>query len=69
VPDELARDRDLTLTRTTQLADDPLSRPGVQMNVLAGERRASAIHAAVAIGLQRPKPAAQQNHLELLDVG
>lgn len=69
VPDGLARNGSIPLARATQLTDDPLSRPRVEVDLLAGQRRASAVHAAMAIGLQRPEPAAQQHDLELLDVG
>jgi hypothetical protein len=69
VPNDLARDGSIPLARATQLTDDPLLRACVEVDLLAGQRRASAVHAAMAIGLQRSEPAAQQHDLELLDVG
>ncbi len=38
------------------------------MHVLAHERRAAAVHAAIPIGLQSADAAPQQQALELLDV-
>jgi len=56
------------LARPAQLADEALFAPGVQMDLLAGQRRAPAIGAAVSGGLERAEAAAQQHQLELLDV-
>ena len=67
VAHELGRDRMLTAQWAAQLADDALN-AGVQVDVLAHERRASAVRAAIAIGLQRADAAAQLHALELLDV-
>lgn len=67
VAHELGRDRMLTAQRAAQLADDALS-TGVQMDVLAHERRAPAVRAAIPIGLQGTDAATQLQALELLDV-
>lgn len=67
VAHELGRDRMRTTQRAAQLADDPLN-VGVQMHVLAHERRAAAVHAAIPIGLQSAEAATQLQALELLDV-
>ena len=69
VPDELARHRGLAAARATQLADDPLLAPGVEVDLLAGQRRAPAVGAAVSVGLQGTEAAAQQDALELLHMG
>ena len=67
VAHELGRDRMLATQWAAQLADDPLN-TGVQMDVLAHQRRASAVRAAIPIGLQSPYAASQLQALELLDV-
>lgn len=67
VAHELGRDRMLTAERTAQLADDALS-TSVQVDVLAHERRAPAVRAAIPIGLQGTDAATQLQALELLDV-
>ena len=69
VPDDLARQRGLAAARTAQLADDPVLAPVVHVDALAGQRRAPAVGAAVAVGLQRADAATQQHALELLDMG
>jgi hypothetical protein len=69
VTHELARDRCVATQRPAQLADDPLFASVIQMDVLARQRCAPAVGAAVAIGLQRTDPAAQQEALELLYMG
>src|SRR5580704_6899243 len=68
VPDDLARDRCLAAHRAAQLAEDPVLAPGVEMNQLAGQRRASAVRAAVPVGLEGAQPAPQQTSLKLLYV-
>ena len=67
VAHDLGRDRGLAAQRAAELADDA---PGasVQVDVLAHERRAPAVGAAIAVGLQRADAATQQDALELLDV-
>jgi hypothetical protein len=69
MPDDLARDGSLAPARAAQLAHDPLLCAGVQVDLLAGQRRTPAIHAAMAVRLERPETAAQQHDLELLYVG
>src|ERR1700690_3058646 len=69
MPDDLARDGGLAPTRAAQLTHDALLRASVDVDLLAGHRRASAIHAAMAVRLERPEAAAQQHDLELLYVG
>ena len=64
---ELGRDRMFTAQWTAQLADYALN-VSVQVDVLAHERRAAAVRAAIPIGLQRADAATQQEALELLDV-
>lgn len=59
VAHELARDRGIATQRPAQLTDDPLFASVIQMDMLACERRAAAVGAAMAIGLQRTDPAAQ----------
>ena len=68
VADDLAGDRALATQQAAQLADDPVRAPVVEMDVLAGQRRAPAVGAALAVGLERAEAAAQQVALELLDV-
>ena len=67
VAHELGRDRVLAAQGAAQLADDALD-ARVQMHMLAHQRRAPAVAAAVAVGLQRTDAATQQEALELLDV-
>jgi len=69
MPDDLARHRRLTLARAAQLADDPMWAPGIEVHLLACQRCAPAVDAAVPVGLERAQPAAQQQVLELLDMG
>jgi hypothetical protein len=79
VADELAGERRLAARTTAQLTDDPLlvsgapgyapARAFVQVHVLAGERRAPAVGAAMPVGLEVDHAATQQKALELLDVG
>lgn len=68
VPDELAGERRLAPRGATQLADDPLLRARVDVDLLAGQRRAPTVRTAVAGGLQGTEPAAQEPSLELLHV-
>lgn len=67
VAHELGRDRVLAAQRVAQLADDASS-ARIQVDMLAHERSAPAVAAAVAIGLQRADAAAQQDKLELFDI-
>ena len=69
VPDELARHWGVLATPAAQLADDPLLASGVDMDALAGERRATTVGAAVPARLERAETATQQQALELLDMG
>jgi hypothetical protein len=69
VPDQLARHGGVLAVLAAQLADDPLPAPGVDVDTLAGERRATTVRAAVPARLERPEAATQQQALELLDVG
>ncbi len=69
VPDEPARERSLAARGTAQLADHALLGAAVEVYVLARERRAPAIRAAAAIGLQRTETAPEQDSLEQLYVG
>ena len=69
VPNDLARHRRIAAARTAQLANDPLLTPGEHVDLLAGQRRTPAVHAAIAVGLQSAQAAAQQHALELLDMG
>ena len=55
--------------RAAQLADDAPAAAVVEVHVLARQRRAPAVDAAVAVGLQGAHAAPQQQALELLDVG
>jgi hypothetical protein len=68
VPDDLAGKRRLAPSRATQLADDPLLRVLVEVDLLAGERRAPAVHAAGSGSLQGAEAAPQEPSLELLHV-
>ena len=68
VAHDLARHRRLAAQRAAQLADDALRARLVQVDLLAGQRRAPAVGAAVAVGLQGADAAAQQHALELLDM-
>jgi len=55
---ELRGDRMFAPQWTAQLADDPPN-TGVQVDVLAHQRRASAVRAAIPIGLQSSNTASQ----------
>lgn len=68
VPDDLGRVGGLALARAAQLADDPLPRAGIDVNLLARQRCTPTVRAAVPVGLERPETAAQQHDLELLYV-
>jgi hypothetical protein len=68
VPDDLAGQWRLMPCRAAQLADDPLLIAGVEVDLLAGERRAPTIRTAVAGGLEGTETAAQEPALELLHV-
>jgi hypothetical protein len=68
VADELARHGDLTLSRAAQLAHDPSARTVVHVDVLAHERGASAVGAAVPVRLQGAQAEAKQMALELVGV-
>lgn len=64
--------------QAAELADDALGTAGrvveasgrafIQVDVLTGERRASAVGAAMTIGLERPYATTEEEALELLDV-
>ena len=69
VPDQLARHGGVLAVPAAQLADDPRLAPGVDVDTLAGERRATTVVAAVPARLERAKAATQQQALELLDMG
>jgi len=69
VANDLAGDRCLMTQRAAQLAHDPPAALVVQVDMLACQRRAPAVRAAIAVGLQCTDPAAQQAALQLLDVG
>jgi len=69
VPDQLARKRGLAPQRAAQLAHDGLRKAFIDVHPLARERRAPAVRASVAVGLQGADTAPQQDSLELLDVG
>src|ERR1700760_3120210 len=65
----LAGDGRLAPQRAAQLADDPTAATVVEVDVLAGQRRAPAVGAAIAVGLERADAAAQEEALELLYMG
>lgn len=66
VPDDLAGKRRLAAGRATQLADDPLLKACVDVDLLAGQRGAPAVRAAISSRLQCAEAATQQNALEQL---
>ena len=68
VAHDLARDGRLAAQRAAQLADDAAVAAVVEVHVLAGQRRAPAVDAALAPGLQSAHTASQQEALELLCV-
>jgi hypothetical protein len=68
VAHELAEDRRPVAQGPAQLADDFAAAAVVEVHVLAGQRRAPAVGAAAAVGLQGAQPAAKQVALELLNV-
>lgn len=72
VAHDLSRDRGIATQRTAELADDPpvgaRGRAPIQVDVLARERRAATVGAAMAVGLERTDAALQQDTLELLDM-
>ncbi|HEY5287333.1 MAG TPA: hypothetical protein VIJ50_09535 [Solirubrobacteraceae bacterium] len=67
VADDLALKRRATAQLAAQLADDALGLL-VHMYALTDQRRAIAIHTAVAIGSQRANATTQKETLELLDI-
>ncbi len=67
VADDLALQRRSAAQLATELADDPAGML-VDMYALAHERRALAVHAAVAVGGERADTPTQEEALELLDV-
>src|SRR5438105_4879793 len=68
VAHELGGDGGLATQGAAQLAHDPLAAPLVEVHVLARERRAPAVGAAVAVGLEHVEAAPEELALELLDV-
>ena len=69
VADELGGERDLSAPGAAQRADDALAGSPVDVHVLAGQRRASAVRAAVAVGLEGSDAPAQKHPFQLLDMG
>jgi hypothetical protein len=69
VANELGRVGRIAAARTAESTDDPLVVAAVEVHVLARERRAPTVGAAVAVGLESPYPPAQQYPFELLDIG
>ena len=67
VAHDLARHGGLAAKRAAELADDPMC-ASVKVDVLAGERSATAIGTAMPVGLQGADAAAQKKALELLDM-
>jgi hypothetical protein len=67
VANDLGRCRGLAAKRPAELTDDAIGAP-VEMNVLAGQRGAPAISAAMPVGLEGTDTATQQDALELLNV-
>ena len=77
--DDLAGERALAVGRAAELADEPLparlgergqggeGRGRVEMHLLAGQRRAPAVGATLAVGRQRSEASAEEEHLQLLD--
>ncbi len=71
VTHDLAGERRLAVGLTAELADEPLPRAAaiaVYVHLLARQRRASTVGAALPSGLQLTDAAAQQKTLQLLDV-
>src|SRR5258708_35968084 len=69
VAHELARQGGVPAQLTAELADGfGRARGLIQMHVLAGERRATAVRAAAAIGPEGAQPPHQEAALELLEV-
>jgi hypothetical protein len=68
VAHDLAGDRRVAAQRATQLTYDFAAATVVQVHVLARQRGAPTVDAAVAVGLQSAQAASQQVALELLDV-
>jgi hypothetical protein len=72
VAHDLGRERSVATQGAAELADDPPvgvgTRASIQVYVLARERRASAVGAAMAVGLERTDAAPQKDALELLDM-
>jgi len=66
VADDLTRKWRLAPSRATELADDPLLTVRVDVDLLAGERRAPAVDAAVSGSLQGTEATTQEPSLELL---
>ncbi len=66
--DQLTGYRGLPAMRTAQLADEVVRAPVVDVHLLACQRCAPAVGAALAVGLQRAQTAAQEHSLELLDM-
>src|SRR5271166_1658202 len=66
---ELARHGRLAPQRPAELADDALPAAVVEVELLADQRRAPAVHAAVAVGLERSDAPLQQHALEWLREG
>jgi hypothetical protein len=69
VTHDLAGDGRLAPQRATELADEPATATVVDVDVLAGQRCAATVGAAIAVGLERADAAAQEKALELLYVG
>jgi hypothetical protein len=71
VAHDLRGQRSLAAEGTTELADDSVTVGGgasIQVDVLARERRAPTVGAAMAVGLERADTAPQEDTLELLDM-
>lgn len=69
VAHDLAGDGWLAPQRAAQLADEPAAATVVEVDMLAGQRRAATVGATIAVGLERADAAAQEEALELLYVG
>jgi hypothetical protein len=71
VAHDLRGHRRLAAQRAAELTDDALGlggRASIEMHMLAREGSASAVRAAMPVGLQRADTATQQNALEFLDM-
>jgi hypothetical protein len=68
VAHELRGQRLLAAPGTAQGAHDALLAVAVEVHVLARQRRAPAVGASVAVGLQCPEALAQEHALELFDI-